>query len=436
MKSLLRYVPSWFLATILLFGVGCSAAQAQRVNDVDLSSAKDRIAAVVNDSVITTRDLENRLKLAMISANLPDSGEVRERLTPQILRGLIDEQLQLDEAKRLDITISDADIDGALAKITRENNLPTDIKEYVTQNGGSVASLAQQIRAGIAWNKVVQRELRPRVDVGDDEVEASVQRLRQNVGKQEYLVSEIFLAVDSPKDEERVREFVENIEVQIKNGGNFSAVARQFSQSSSAATGGDIGWVREGQLAPDLDRVLTSLPVYQISDPIRSTNGYHILGLRDKRIASIGGGDQKTITLKLQQVFHTYSSDSNKKDLLLEADTIRAAVQSCRNLSSTVEKRFPDWNWQDYGEIDLDKTPAWLGDKVSGIPAGGSTVPLSTDKGVLVFFVCQRSGEDSINRESIINMLGGEKLELQARRLLRDLRRNAYLDIRLFDAPS
>ena len=224
--------------------------------------------------------------------------------------------------------------------------------------------------------------------------------------------------------------------MQIKNGGNFSAVARQFSQSSSAATGGDIGWVREGQLAPDLDRVLKSLPVYQISDPIRSTNGYHILGLRDKRIASIGGGDQKTITLKLQQVFHPYSGDSNKNDLLREADTIRATVPSCRNLSSTVEKRFPDWNWQDYGEIDLDKTPAWLGDKVSGIPAGGSTVPLSTDKGVLVFFVCQRSGEDSINRESIINMLGGEKLELQARRLLRDLRRNAYLDIRLFDAPS
>lgn len=412
-------------------------AQAQRVDQLPAvdSSRADRIAAVVNDNIISTQDINARIKLAMLSSGLPDTPDVRQRLLPQILRSLIDEQLQMQESKRLDISITDDEINQTLAHIAHDNNIVGDMKSYIIERGGSAESLVQQVRVNLAWGKVIQRELRPRVDVGDDEVESAIQRIRQNVGKEEYLVSEIYLAVDTPKDEEQVKQFADNLADQIKGGANFGAIARQFSQGTGAAGGGDIGWIQEGQLPSELNKALTHMDAGIVSTPIRSSSGYHILGVREKRTVSLG--EAKVATLSLQQIFRPYSSDTTKDALLHDAEIIRASLNSCKDLHGNIDQKFPAWHWQDYGEVDLNKTPSWLSDKVRGLPVGSSTVPLATDKGALIFFVCDRHGtEDGVNREAIVSSIGTEKLELQARRLLRDLRKNAYLDVRLASNPS
>ena len=407
-------------------------AHAQRVDQLSnlTGLTDDRIAAVVNENIITTQDINSRIKLAMISSGLPETDEVRHKLMPQILRGLIDEQLQVQEAKRLDVTITDDEINQTLARIAHDNNIPVDMKIYIAQRGGSVTTLQDQIRAGLAWSRVVQRELRPRVEIGDDEIESIIQRMRENIGKEEYLVSEIFLAVDSPKDEEQVKQFSENLAEQLKAGANFAAIARQFSQGTGAASGGDIGWIQESQLSPELNRALPQIEPGQVSTPIRSTIGYHILGVREKRTVSMGSS--KTVILKLQQAFHAYGPSSLKADVMQEAELLRAAVHNCKDLHSTIDQKFTSWHLQDYGDINLDKTPSWLADKVRGLSTGSSTIPMATDKGAIVFFVCDRHGEgDLVDREAITSTIGTEKLELQARRLLRDLRRDAYLDIRI-----
>jgi len=422
-----------FFLLFLFICIIPSMGWAQRVDQLSQaspSSSSDKIAVVVNDNIITTADIQERIKLSIISSGLPDTTEVRQKLLPQILRSLIDEQLQTQEAKRLDIVILDEDINHALDRVAHENNIQGDMKSFITQQGGSSTALMDQIRTALAWSKVIQRELRPRVEVGDDEVDAYIQRMRENVGKEEYLVSEIFLPVDSPKDEDQVAQFAENLLEQIKGGANFGAVARQFSQSTSAATGGDIGWILKGQLPLELDKALALMDVGTLSSPIRASSGYYILGLREKRTVSLG--ESKNAILSLQQVFRPFDSNQSKETILSEAENIRSTITSCTNLRTNILEKHPAWHWQDYGNIDLDKSPSWLTDKVRDLSVGSSTVPLATDKGALVFFLCGRHGtDDGINRDAILNTLGTEKLELQARRLLRDLRRSAYIDIRL-----
>jgi peptidyl-prolyl cis-trans isomerase SurA len=411
-------------------------ALAQRANQssagAPASTIRSGIIAVVNDSVITTVDLEQRMRLAILSSGLPNNAEVRIHLLPQILRGLIDEQLQAQEAKRLDLTVSKEEMDQALEHIARNNNIQGDILKFLTARGVSPQAMTTQVRNGILWSKVVQRELRPRVEVGDDEVDAIIDRIRADAGKEEYLVSEILLTVDNPKDEDQVRQVAENLVAKIRGGANFSAVARQFSQSAGAAQGGDIGWIQQGQLSSELNRALALASPGQVSAPIRTSNGFHILGVRSKRTISLG--DPSKASINLAQAFHAFTG-TDKNAILEEAARVRAAVKSCSTLESALAT-FPGWKAQKLGDMNLSKAPNWLASKVRNVGVGGSSEPLNTEKGAIVLFVCSRNDSAStIDRDAIMHSIGTEKLELQARRLLRDLRRGAYMDIRLGKNP-
>lgn len=385
------------------------------------------IAAVVNDNVITTTDVEERMRLAELSSGLPDNPEVRAHLLPQILRGLIDEQLQAQEAKRLDLTVSKQEIDQAFEHIAADNHIQGDMRNFIAMHGGSPEALETQVRNGLLWNKVIQHELRPKVEVGDDEVDAVLDRVKANAGKQEFLVSEIFLAVDNPKDEDQVKQVGENLVAQIRKGASFAAVARQFSQGPGATQGGDIGWIEQGQLSPELNRALAAAAPGEISDPIRTSNGFHILGVREKRTVSLGDPDKASINL--MQAFRPYDA-TTKQDVMQDAVRVRGAVKSCAALNDTLSG-FPGWKAQKLGDMNPAKAPPWLAEKVRGVPAGGASDVLATDKGAAILFVCSRSEGGDVDRDAIMHSIGTEKLELQARRLLRDLRRNAYLDIRL-----
>jgi peptidyl-prolyl cis-trans isomerase SurA len=387
------------------------------------------IAAVVNDNVITSTDLDQRMRLAMLSSGLPDTTEVRAHMLPQILRSLIDEQLQTQEARRLDLSVSKDEIDAALAHIAADNHIPGDMRDFISAHGGSPEALVSQVRNGLMWSKVVQRELRPKVEVGDDEIEAVIERIRANAGKEEYLVSEIYLAVDNPKDEEQVKQVAQNLVDQIKKGSSFPAVARQFSQGTGAAQGGDIGWVEQGELAPELNRALAASVTGAVSDPIRTSNGFHILGVREKRTITLGDPDKSSIDL--MQAFRAYGPDADRATVMQQAVRLRSAVKSCTDLNSTIAASFGGWKAQKLGAMNPSKAPAWVVDKVRGVPVGGSSEPLATDKGTALLFVCNRSEDNNVDREAIMHSIGTEKLELQARSLLRNLRRAAYLDVRM-----
>lgn len=248
------------------------------------------IAAVVNDDIISISDLTARLQLALVSSGLPNTAETRQRLTPQVLRSLVDERLQLQEASRANVSVTEKEITDALGRVAEQNRMQRDqLEKMLSSQGVPRSTLEDQIRSTIAWGKLVQRRLRPSIEIGQDEIDQVIQRIQANAGKPEYLAAEIFLAVDAPEREDDVRRLADRLYEQIGQGASFPAVARQFSQSAGAANGGDLGWVQQGQLPEDLDAALKQLRPGQATRPIRSITGYHILMLRDER--AVGGAN-------------------------------------------------------------------------------------------------------------------------------------------------
>ncbi len=245
----------------------------------------ERIAAVVNEDAITMSDLNERLRMVAISSGLREDPETIKRLVPQVLNSLIEEQLKIQEAKRLGIEVSGESIEKGYEELAAQNKMDVaQFKKTLDQNRISTATMDRQIRAQIAWNSVIQKSLRPQITVNDTDIDDVLNRLKNAVGLEEYLAAEIFLPVESAKDEDQVRQLADRLVHEIKeNKAPFFRVAQQFSKAAGAPQGGMMGWIRQDQLPEELDKALETMEKGQISDPVRSLEGYHILLLRDKR---------------------------------------------------------------------------------------------------------------------------------------------------------
>lgn len=243
-----------------------------------------RPAAVVNDDVISVLDLAMRVQLAIVAAGVDDTQEVRRRLTPQVLRGLIDERLQLQEAKRLDISVTDDEVAVALDQIARQNNMTEGQFLTMLRNRGIIpTTLIDQIRAQLAWRSVVLRRIRPQVVISSEEVEEVANRLSSRQGAIERRVAEIFIPVETAAKEDEALNNANRLLQELRRGANFAGLARQFSQSGTASLGGDLGWVQDGELDEELNKALAQMGPGDISPPIRTVSGFHILLLRDMR---------------------------------------------------------------------------------------------------------------------------------------------------------
>ena len=252
------------------------------------AAGADGIAAVVNDQPVLMSAVADRIKLLMVSSGMPNTDETREKIRPQVVNMLIDETLRMQEAGAQKIVVEDTAIDEGFAGIAAQNNMePEKFRAVLRQAGINEKSLRDQIRAQIAWSRVVQERLSDQVEISEFDVETTEQRLRANIGKAEYLAAEIFLPVDAPGDEGDVKQLADRLVKQLRGGGvRFSAIASQFSQAAGASKGGDLGWVQEGQLAPELDAALAALQKGEVTAPVRTLTGYHIILLRDKRMSA------------------------------------------------------------------------------------------------------------------------------------------------------
>lgn len=393
-----------------------------------------RIAAVVNDEVISIYDLVNRTRLAIMSSGLPDTPETRRRVQPQVLRALIDEKIQAQEAARQNVTATEADMQAAIARIEENNRMPPGGLERLIANSGIERSAVMgQIRANVLWQKLVNRRLRNTLQVGDDEVDEQLARLKAAQGTPEYLLAEIFLAVDSPEQDDEVRQAAIGLTEQLRRGTPFPDMARQFSQSASAASGGDIGWVQSGMLEADVEAAIERTPPGQLTDPVRSVGGYYIYAVRQRRIIAAASPNDATVTL-VQMLLPFESGDAPAEiDSLKElADTVRESVSGCADLKRVSEElKVPPPT--DPQRLRVGDLAPRIRDLVSPLKVGEASPPIQIERGLLLLMVCQREDAPSNmpTREDITENLLRQRLDLLSRRYLRDLRRAAFVDVRV-----
>jgi peptidyl-prolyl cis-trans isomerase SurA len=411
-------------ALLLWFTVSPGTLRAQDVS---------RIAVIVNDEIISVLDLASRIDLTIFAANFPNTADTRRRISGQVLRSLVDERLQLQEAARLGVRTGNREIDGRLGEIERQNGVPRGgLDEMLRQRGVKKSSLVAQLQAQITWTKTLQQQMRRQIAVSDEEVDEELQRLQTNQGLVQNRVAEILLTFDSPDQEIEVRKAAERLVLQIRGGARFDALARQFSKSASAAAGGELGWVTQGQLDEALEQALRERNPGQITDPIRTFAGYHILKLRDRRTPQ--SASQNTL-LDLHQLVIPIQSGASASEIetktTLAANT-RAVLTSCAALPE-VAKSVGSPQSGSLGKIAVKDLPANLRHAVIDLAAGSVSEPIVTPTAVLLLMVCDRieAKVELPTRREIHSRLSHSKLDLLGRRYLRDLRRSAFVEYRI-----
>ena len=392
------------------------------------------IAAVVNDEIISNFDLDQRIRLVISSSGAEPSAQLANQLKSQVLTGLIDERLQVQEARRLNIDVTEEEIAGAVGFIEDQNGMEEgNLARVLESQGASIETLHEQLRAQIAWSKVVSRRLRPRVVVGADEIDTLVERLKKT-GRVEHLTSEIFLSFSDQNAAVR-EDVIANARTligQLQDGASFPILAQQFSQSVSAADGGDLGWITSAELPEAAGAALETLTINEVSSPITTRDGVYILLVRERRrFASV---DPEQITVALKQIFiplNANADDDSTGSQMALARTIAGTVRGCEDFDVLAQEMGSEESG-DLGRVKVADTPAQFRETILALDVGEASPPVRTENGIHVFMVCERVQPEAPDpdRRAIENSIGQARLSMLARRYLRDLRRDAVVDIR------
>ncbi len=421
------------IAAIFITGAFVLAAVGSCPNPARAQEVQ-RIAALVNDQVISAYDVEQRVRLVVSTSGLNPTPDALERVREQVLRTLVDEELQLQEAAQAELEISDPEIDSAIERLAGRNNMTRQqIVGILAQNGVSETTLRRQIHAGIAWDTITQGRFSSQISVTEEEIDQALEQLEANSDKPQYWIMELFMGVDSPEEDESVRRAAMRFVEQVRTGeASFSELARQFSQAPSAGAGGDVGWVTAEDLAPQLAEAVTLLRPGTLSQPIRTISGYYIIVLRARRIGNGARPDQ--IKMKLRQIVVPAPEGYPQRFMAGAADAamrIAAAQPRCDQIEAILDDSQGLMS-SDLGERYVsDLTPEFQ-NAVSGLVGGDSTQPVQTNAGFHVLTVCDQSIEGSMlpAREVIEDRLFQQQLSMVQRRYLRDLRRDATVEMR------
>ncbi len=393
-----------------------------------------RVVARVNDDAITDFDLSQRVLFAIKTSGLQDSPDLRQRMAPQMLRQMIDERLQVLDSKKLGVKPTEAEIQNRYAEIERAAGLGRgQFRQYLQSVGVAPDIATQQIEAQIAWAKIIRRKVRSQVDVSEAEIDDALSRMRSNVGKTETRVAEIFVPVDRADSVEEGKRSADRIMEQLRRGAPFAAVAQQFSQGASAGAGGDLGWVLPGALDPSLDAALERVQPRSFSEPIRSASGWHILYVVDRRpFAAARPDDVKLNLVQMTLALPPNASPEEINRATADAQKAMSGVRQCTDLHIQARQvkgsTSGDLNGVRVG--DLAANPQMY-EQLPRLPVGGTAGPFRVAEGLQVVALCSKAGGDGLpTRDAISQQLLIQKLEAAGRRYMRDLRRQATIDIK------
>ncbi len=419
---------SWFFSIFfILISNFCLAQESSKNNTLT-------IAAVVNDKIITISDLNNRIDLVLIASSIPKTEEAIQHLKKQLIKTLIDEELQIQEAAKNGIKISPEDIMQSISDIEQSNNMPKDqLKILLESNNIPFQTLEKQVNANISWIRFIVDAYGPTVNVSDKEVDDTLRTISKSIDKPQRRVSEIFLSIDTPSKEKDVLKAAHDFVKDLRNGASFDIFARQFSEAPSAAQGGDIGWVQQGQLKETLDQALSKLQKGMISDPIVTKEGIYIFYVQNVE----KDGESKQSMVDFKQLMMSLFADKSEEAVLKarnDVETLKKESPTCQNLESLAEKI--NGQVESILNVPENRLPLPLQNLIKNLPLDTPSQVVSTEQGVGFIMVCKRSEADVQegvlpDKDIIQKKIMNQKLELVARRVLKDLRRAAFIETRI-----
>ena len=405
------------------------------VPDVASSAAagpmlSESVVVTVNDDIISSYDIVQRMRLLIVTSGIQPNDQNLPELQREAVRSLVDEHLELQELKRegktqkFDLIASDAEIDDEIATIAHSNNTSaSQLLTTLASQGVGAQTFRDQLRAEISWRGWIRGRYGQRLTVGEDQIKAFQKRLESEAGKPQYQVSELFLDATRAGGEEEAKQGAAQLISQIQNGAPFAAVARQFSNSPSAANGGEVGWISTGEMPSEVDSVLQQMRPGQLSAPIPVKEGVYIIMMKDKR----AGATSTIVRLKQAAIaLPKTATPEQAADAQGKLEALRPKLNGCENLE-TLAGKIPGVVVGDLGEAEVQDLAPGFRDAVSTMQAGQVSAPIRTDAGLHLIAVCERrlGGANQLTHEQIQDMQ--RQLEELAKQLKDDKAMSAYL---------
>ena len=398
------------------------------------SDPNKRVAtAVVNGFVITQTDIDQRVALLLAANERPVSEQEMIRVRMQVLRNLIDETLQIQAALSQEIEVSQAEVDQTYARVAAQNfgQEPGKMDDYLTSIGSSPAALKRQITGELAWNNLLRRNVAPFVNISTDEVNEMIERMEASRGTEEYRLGEIYLSA-TPETSSAVEDNARKIVEQLRQGGSFVAYARQFSEASTAAVGGDLGWIQLPQLKNEqLEQVASEMTPGQLVGPIAIPGGYSILYLIDRRQVLMADPRDAVLSLKQIQIgFDPGTTEAAAQQRVARFTEGVQKIRGCGDAENVAAELGANVVTND--QIRVRALPEQLQNIILQLQVGQSTPPFgSFEEGVRVLMLCGRDDPKSAagpDFNQLMGQLEDERVEKRAQRYLRDLRNDAFIE--------
>ena len=392
-----------------------------------------KIIAIVNDEPITATDLYERLQLTIVSSNLPNDPETRQNLSGQILQTLINEKLQQQEADRLNIIINENEINRTIRNIEINNNLNEgQLIETLSERGVPKNALKNNLKANLINEKLLQRIIKPKIIINNDEVNNEYKNLIMNEGKTEFKISEILLNFNDLSSKEETLLVAKELRNQIIKNNNFYEIANQININGTGKYIRNNEWLISTNLNEKLFDNLNKIQKNEITELIITNSSVSIYQLDDKRTNSIPDLSNSIVNL----AFISF-------DLPINMNRINEAISKIKNQTTNIStctemyestKEIGNKKGKILGRTSKNGLPNNFLIELENLDEKTPSKPIIADDGIYVLMICDFNKE--LNQEYALKEYVKKKLQnrsivtLQNRYLL-DLNRKALIDIRL-----
>ena len=396
----------------------------------------ERAIAIVNDEIITTYDLGQRMLLLVMEARVRPTEAQIPAIQREALRLLVDERLQMQELRReaterkLDTLIaSDAQVDRAVASLARQSQVtPEQLLASIAEMGIKESTLRERLRTQISWERWIGGRYGANIRVGRDQVQSTLKRVAEAAQRPQYWIREIFIEAARVGGQAEAEAGAQQLLAQIQQGAPFEAVARQFSASATAASGGDSGWLTAEELPAAIRPVVDQLSPGEVSQPIATAEGVYLVQLRQRS----SGGARPIVSLKQAAVRLPADADAAAVEAArTKLTTLRGQLSGCQEFE-TRAGAVDGVVAGDLGEAEVGDLAPEFQTVAQQLQPGQISQPVRTDVGLHLVAVCGRrtGGAELPTAEQVEDSLFSQQLALVSRRYIRDLRNSATIETR------
>ena len=390
------------------------------------------IVAIVNDEPITMMDLDARIRLIIISSNLPNNLETRKNLSGQVLQSLISERLQHQEAKKLGIRVTDQEVENNIKFIEKQNNMAENqLIETLFKNAVPKSALPIRLKSNFIMQKLLQNIIRPKVVINNNEVNNAYNNLLANNGKMEYKFSEISFNFSNLSKKEDIILIAKQIRKKIIEENNFDVIGKRIQENGTGIYKNN-NWKLTNKINKDIYLQIETMEKDEISELVLTNTGVSIIKIDEKREFKIPELSQTVSDIAF--ISTDLPINKNKIDLFIEDIKNKTKnIKSCYEMTE-LTKIYGNKRGKYLGKILLKNLPKYFIEELKNLNINQPSKPIVADDGIYVTMICNYNkdlNQEYALKEMIKDNIRNRSTIILKERYLLDLNRKALIDVRI-----